>query len=133
MRKYKTIFILGGVFLLLAFAAPDADGEALCTQCLKELGWETRGDFASEEIVLPKKEEKTWKNYLAMQTEYPLASYSGCAATRYTVEIANYPLETGPVYAHIYVADGRILGGDIMTTALTGFMHPLVARSSIHL
>ncbi len=131
MRKYAMLFLLAFLFLFLAFAAPNPNNETKCLQFLSELGWETHGDCTSKVVRLPQETDKVWAQYLAMQTEFPLSDFSEKEVTQHTVEIKNYPKSDAAVYAHVYMQDGQILGGDIMSNALSGFMHPLLPRSQI--
>lgn len=47
----------------------------------------------------------------------------GKTVKRYTYIIHNYPDETDQVRANLLVYDGKVIGGDICTLALDGFMH----------
>ena len=42
---------------------------------------------------------------------------------RYTYEITNYPDYKGTVYANLIVYRDRIIGGDICTADVNGFIH----------
>ena len=131
MRKYAMLFLLAFLFLFLAFAAPNPNEETKCLQFLSELGWETCGECTSKSVRLPQSTDKVWAQYLAMQAEFPLADFSMQEVTQYTVEIKNHPQSDAAVYAHVYMKEGRILGGDIMSNALSGFMHPLLPHAEI--
>ena len=42
---------------------------------------------------------------------------------RYTYEITNYDGEDGVVYANILIYRNRVIGGDICSADVTGFIH----------
>ena len=94
---------------------------------LKKLGWET--DAQSEEcrtILLPREFDGVLLEYAKLQTKqgYDFASYRGIECTQYVYVVTNYPCED-TVYAVLYVKGGRVIGGDIHSAAIDGFMHGL--------
>lgn len=125
-RKWMLPLILFAVFILLAMILPVPDAEETCRAYLSDCGYETDATVNAEPVTLPKAEERVWQDYLFMQREtgFDLAPYSGRRVIRYTFTILNYPFQ-GPVFANLYWADGKIVGGDIMSPALDGFMHGL--------
>jgi len=63
-------------------------------------------------------------NELQRQQGYDLSRLRGQTVTHYTYRIANHPQgKEQTVVANLLVADGRIVGGDISSLALDGFMH----------
>ena len=42
---------------------------------------------------------------------------------RYTYEVTNYEDYDGVVYANLIVYRGRVIGGDICSADVTGFIH----------
>ena len=86
----------------------------------RETPWET------VTVTLPESTDAVWKPYLALQAEtgYDMVAYSGKTVTRLTCKIANHP-KGEHVYANLFWADGKIIGGDIMSPALDGFLHGL--------
>lgn len=93
---------------------------------LSGYGWEI--DQSSEErrtVLLPKEFEGALADYGAMQTEqgYDFASYAGLECTQYTYIVTNYEGSSETVYATLYVKSARVIGGDIHSAAIDGFMH----------
>lgn len=92
---------------------------------LNNFGWEI--DKSSEEagkVLLPREFDGVMQDYARLQTEqgYDFASYGGIECRRYTYIVTNYPSDD-TVYATIYVKGGRLIGGDIHSAAIDGFMH----------
>ena len=95
---------------------------------LSGYGWEI--DLGSEErrtVLLPKEFEGALAEYGAMQTEqgYDFASFGGLECRQYTYVVTNYPNSDGTVYATLYVKGGHVIGGDIHSANIDGFMHTL--------
>lgn len=126
MRKFLPLSLLAGVFLLLALAVPGTSPAAEGRAFLERCGWQMAEDFTEETVTLPASPDAAWRAYLALQREngMDMASYGGRTVLKLSCRIANHPAG-GTVYANLYWCDGRIIGGDIMSPALDGFMHGL--------
>lgn len=133
--------ILAGVLALLLLAgilgvvsahgsssdalAPREDPLVLCLDCLEGYGWEVASTPVSvEECTL---DTQLSQDYLALQQEagFDLSDDLGYVVTRYTFEILNYPTGEQGVLADLLVRDGVIVGGDVRTSGLNGFLHSL--------
>lgn len=129
MQKYVCLLLLCVAFLLLGIRAPRPQkNEEICKTYLTQLGWETEAQGVSETILLPDANDNNWKNYYAMQAEagFPLGDFSGKTVLRYTYRILNYPdYSAQSIYANVFMADDKIIGGDIFSTALDGFLRAL--------
>lgn len=93
---------------------------------LKACGYETEADFETDTVRIPQVFSEVYKQYNELQKDqgYDLTLFSGMTVTRYTYTVTNYPSDD-TVLAHLLVYDGVIIGGDVMSTALDGFMLPL--------
>ncbi len=95
---------------------------------LTQLGW-TCGEEPVEvmDIRVPEAFNDVYEQYNELQKSqgFDLEKYAGKRVKRYTYEITNYPGETEGVRANLLVADGVVIGGDISSVALDGFMHGL--------
>ena len=93
---------------------------------LAQFGWET-GEEAVEvaEITLPSEFDAVMTEYNELQRRQglDLDKYRRKTVTRYTYEVTNYPDYPGKVYASILVYRGKVIGGDVCTAELNGFMH----------
>lgn len=94
---------------------------------LSQFGWEASPDPAEvREIIIPAEFDTAYEKYNTMQHEHglDLAKYCGKRAKRWTYEIKNYPgyENSDMVQANIFVLDGKVIGGDICSLELNGFM-----------
>ena len=94
---------------------------------LSNLGWEVFAEpVETQEIVLPQEFGGVFAEYNKLQKQqgFDLSRFAGDAATLYSYEVTNYP-SADMVLANLYVIEGRVVGGDIHSTSLDGFMHAL--------
>lgn len=94
---------------------------------LSGYGWEVSQQPTCDQIALPEEFSQEYDSYLALQTEcgFPLSEYAGKTVLRCTYEVLNYPGAEQHVYADLLVSDGQVIGGDIRSSQLDGFMHSL--------
>lgn len=105
------------------------NGAALQNQLtlLSAYGWEVDPEPTCETITLPEEFPPGYDSYLALQAEcgYDLAPYAGATVSRYTYPVRNYPGWESGIYADLLVLDGTVIGGDIRSSQLDGFMQSL--------
>lgn len=77
----------------------------------------------SKAVVIPLQWSDVYESYNALQVlqGFDLSHYKGQTATLYTYAVTNYS-EKDAVYAHLLVSQGVIIGGDIASARLDGFM-----------
>ena len=95
---------------------------------LRTLGWEADMDTeTAQEIVLPREFDGAIEQYAKMQQKqgYDFTSCGGLDCTLYTYELKNYPDADGTVYVCLYVRSSRVIGGDVHSADISGFMHGL--------
>ena len=124
-RKWLVPLILSAALLLLA-VMPNPSAEKTCRAFLSKQGFEIAENFSAEEVILPRENDPAWKSYLHLQREngFSMEAYCGSTVLKLTFTILNYP-EEDTIYANLYWSDGQIIGGDIMSPAVDGFMHGL--------
>lgn len=93
---------------------------------LRSFGWEI--DLESEEersVLLPKEFDGVLTEYGKMQSEqgYDFASYAGTECRQYTYLVTNYGAAGTTVYAVLYIRGSRVIGADIHSADINGFMH----------
>lgn len=91
---------------------------------LASLGWQVETPAISEESVLiPKTFSEVFEKYNALQLEqgFDLSKYAGQELKLYTYKVTNHE-STDTVLAELYVYKGRVVGGDIHSSSLDGFM-----------
>ena len=95
---------------------------------LQNLGYEVESEPISEKsIVIPTEFDDIFKEYNMLQRKqgFDLSQYGGLEAEQYTYRVINYPNTSDEVHAQLYTRNGQVIGGDIHSTALDGFMHGL--------
>ena len=102
----------------------DTNGERI--EYLKSFGW-TVTEEACEivEVAIPTEFGDVYQNYNAIQKEqgFDLTAYRGKRVKRYSYEVTNYPNQQENVRANLLVYNNQIIGGDVCSLELDGFMH----------
>ena len=96
---------------------------------LSRNGWELNAEPAQTQSVrIPTEDSELFTRYNTLQQSqgFDLRQYAGRQVTRYVYEVLNLPDAKGPVYATIFVLDGRIIGGDVTDSSPEGTMQALV-------
>ena len=83
-------------------------------------------------LQLPEDLSAEWRDYLKLQQSQglPFGDYAGCEAERYTYNILNYPGVERGVQANIFVADGIVIAGDVVSTGEQSFQQGLAFPES---
>ena len=95
---------------------------------LSQFGWEVEGTPIEEkEVTIPSEFDKVFAGYNEIQRQQglDLSKYKKKNVMRYTYKVTNYPEYEGDVYANILVYRGRVVGGDICSADVSGFVHGL--------
>lgn len=98
---------------------------------LQSLGWEVdEAPIGEKTVVIPKEFSEIYDTYNQLQLDqgYDLSDYCGLEATIYTYTVTNYTGYTGNVVADLYVMNYEVIGGDIHSLAIDGFMHGLCKK-----
>lgn len=143
-KKLAILIIIAAAVLLCAViisigsGAKHSSGEATTVKTnadrvkfLTNLGWEVDSNPIEEKsVTIPKKFSSVYESYNQLQLEqgFDLSQYGGLDATIYTYTVNNYNGYVGTVLADLYVMNYQIIGGDIHSTALNGFMHGLYKK-----
>lgn len=134
---------LVGLITLIAFIpAYGQDSEAVSTdvdidydgiktnedrvEFLGQFGWEVNPNVKeSVEVTIPSEFDKIFTGYNEIQKRQglDLSDYKKKKVMRYTYEVTNYEGAEGTVYANILVYRHRVIGGDICSADVTGFIH----------
>ena len=94
---------------------------------LAEFGWECeKTPIAEEEILLPAEFDETLERYnlLQQQQGFDLSNYAGLYVMQYRYRVLNYPGNDN-VEATLYLYENLVIGADIHSVELGGFMHSL--------
>lgn len=78
------------------------------------------------EITIPSKFGDVYNGYNELQKRqgFDLSKYRGKTVTQYTYRVLRHPSGSQNVYIHLLVSNNKIIGGDISSTELDGFMEP---------
>ena len=92
---------------------------------LEQFGW-TVDSEPTEEVTmrLPSEFDKVMNSYNELQKKggLDLSKYKGKEVIRYTYNVTNYPGYEGKVLANVIVYKNRVIGGDISSSDVTGFI-----------
>ncbi len=93
---------------------------------LAQFGWEVKSEAVeSEEVTIPSEFDKVFMGYNEIQKRQglDLSDFKKKKVMRYTYEVTNYPDADGVVYANLLVYRNRVIGGDICSADVKGFIH----------
>lgn len=96
---------------------------------LSQFGWNVKEDPVEvEEVLIPENFDGVYEKYNQIQKEQELdlTPYKGMRVKRWSYEILNYPGysdNSGCIRANLLVYNGLVIGGDVCSVELGGFMH----------
>ena len=93
---------------------------------LSQFGWQVKSEpVESAEITIPEEFDKVFTGYNEIQKRQglDLSRYKNKNVMRYTYEITNYNGEDGKVYANVIVYRNKVIGGDVCSANVNGFIH----------
>ena len=93
---------------------------------LKQFGWEVESEpCAEKEVLIPEEFDKIFAGYNEIQRKQglDLSDFKKKNVMRYTYVITNYPDYDGTVYANILVYRNNVIGGDVCSADVGGFVH----------
>ena len=95
-------------------------------QFLTQFGWTVdAGSAETATVTIPAEFDKVFAGYNEMQKTQglDLSKYKKKAVTRYTFTVTNYKDYEGTVYANVLVYRNRVIGGDVCSADVSGFIH----------
>lgn len=125
-KMYFIMIVVIAVITLICTVLASEDENILF---LNQLGWQVEEKYIEKEkITIPNEFDDVYRQYNEIQKRagFDLEKYKGKRAMRYTYIVTNYPENINDeVRADLIIVGGEVVGGDIMTVALDGFMYPL--------
>ncbi len=109
-------------------SAPDADARIAF---LAQFGWEVKEEPVEvSEVVIPGEFSEVYEQYNAIQKEHglDLSKHRGKTCKKWVYEVTNYPQAGESVRATLLIIDGQVIGGDISSVALDGFMESFLGK-----
>ncbi len=100
---------------------------------ISQFGWEVIEEpTETVEVTVPENFDTVYLGYNEMQKEQGLnlAKYKGKTVTRYTYKVTNYPDYEGTVYLSLLVYKNKIVGGDVCSADVNGFVHGFEAPAT---
>ncbi len=113
-----------GVDMVVSAGTP---GERL--SFISHFGWEVDEEpIEVREVVIPETFDDVYNNYNNIQLEqgFDLEKYAGQRVKRWTYVIRNYPHtmpEDDYIRINLLISDDKVIGGDVCSVKLDGFMH----------
>lgn len=92
---------------------------------LGQFGWQVdAASVQTVEVKMPEQFDKVFMGYNELQKRQglDLSKYTGKSVTRYTFTVTNYKDAEGTVYANVLVYRNRVIGGDLCSADVTGFV-----------
>ncbi len=93
---------------------------------LKQFGWEVSAEPSEiVEVAIPTEFNDVYEKYNVIQKKqgFDLSPYRGKTVKRWTYDVTNYPDNRPNVKANLLVYENKVIGGDICSLELDGFMH----------
>ena len=93
---------------------------------LAQFGWQVDAEpLEIREVTIPDAFDEVYTKYNALQREqgFDLEPLAGKVCRQWAYVVTNYPGES-PVRANLLVYEGRVVGGDVSSAELDGFMLP---------
>ena len=93
---------------------------------LGQFGWVVdAGSAETAQVTIPAEFDKVFAGYNELQKQQglDLSKYRNRSVTRYTFAVTNYDGWQGSVYANVLVYRNRVIGGDICSADVSGFIH----------
>ncbi|MBS7360029.1 MAG: DUF4830 domain-containing protein [Oscillospiraceae bacterium] len=138
MRAVIILFVALLIVLLTVFGsnvlcsgvskASAVSGKADIVKFISNFGWITDSEpLEVKTVVIPEEFDDVYENYnkIQLQQGYDLSKYCGREVERYTFKVKNYPNfeNDDTIRVNVLVYDGSIIGGDVCSVRLDGFMH----------
>ena len=93
---------------------------------LSQFGWQVESEPVEvKTVTIPSEFDKVFSAYNELQKEQGLnlLKFKNKEVTRYTFSITNYADYQGTVYANVLVYRNKVIGGDICSADVSGFIH----------
>ena len=93
---------------------------------IAQFGWEVSDELLDRaEVTIPADFDAVYESYNDLQKKqgFDLTKYKKKTVTRYTYRIENYKDYKGMVIADVIVYKNKVIGGDICSADVNGFLH----------
>lgn len=96
---------------------------------IRTFGWEVNAEPAEVlEVIIPEQFDDVYTAYNSIQKLQgcDLEPLAGKRCKRYSYEVTNYPGQTENVRVNLLVMNNKVIGGDVCSLELGGFMHGFI-------
>ena len=93
---------------------------------VKQFGWQVEAQAVKEQqVLIPAEFDKIFAQYNEIQRRQglDLSHFKKKSVMRYTYTVTNYPNYEGTVYINILVYRNNVIGGDVCSADVNGFIH----------
>lgn len=97
-------------------------------ELLESYGWQLERDpIEFMEVLIPKEFDATYAQYNEVQKAqgFDLSKYAGKHVMKYSYQVTNHPSGEDQVIATILVYKNKLIGGDVSSAKMDGFLHGL--------
>lgn len=134
-KRILAVIILIGIVVLCITLLPKltltketfkGGTEAERTEFLESFGYKISQDPVDvREVTIPKEFSDIYKEYNEMQIAqgFDLLPFRGKVCKQYVYSVLNYPNSDSEVHVTMLVYEGVIIGGDVSSAEINGFMH----------
>lgn len=141
---FFAVFTVVSLFILSRDTAQTGKGDNVTLKAstqeervafLSQFGWEIDEDPVEvREVIIPEEFDDTYTAYNEIQKKqgFDLTVYAGIRVKRWTYTVKNYTGYENKecIHANILVYDGLVVGGDVCSVELDGFMHGFTKEAS---
>lgn len=123
------VLLVYGEVYAVSNTVKNADTNKKRVDYINSLGLTIKSDTAAEkQVTIPQSFSSVYNNYNSLQkkADFNLEGFKGANVTLYTYIIEPPKDYTGNWACNILVYNGRIIGGDISSSELGGYMLPLM-------
>lgn len=131
-RRFILIILLISLAILLFARCASENRRALTrarsapdiVRFLGTFGWEVEAEPVSvKNLQIPAKFTPVYERYNALQKQqgFDLSKYRADIVESYSFRVLNHPADSD-VFANVLIFKGRVIGGDICSFAIDGFM-----------
>ena len=102
---------------------------------LSQFGWEVVNEPTEiTSVTIPSEFNSTYEKYNDIQRAQglDLSKYQEKTCTRYTYQILNYKDVSTGVRANLLVLNDKVIGGDISSVTLNGFIHGFCSPDKVY-
>ena len=99
---------------------------------LGEIGWEVQEEpIEFREVMIPEEFDETYQTYNELQLKqgFDLEKYAGKRVMKYSYLVLNHPSGEEGVVATLLVYKGKLIGGDVTSPKVEGFLEGIFQES----